>query len=77
MPLYQFKCSKCNAVREVKTLKYEVPEEICCGERMKHILFPSTIVYKCAGFAITDARGLTGHKRKPKIKVGLKKDLDG
>ena len=41
--------------------------------RQKISLF--TAIYKGPGFATTEARGITGRKRRPNIKVGTVGDL--
>ena len=79
MPIYEYICSNC--AYEFEELTRSVLEGIrlhCprCGNPSLSIKFsPPTIIYKGPGFATTEARGITGRKRKPKIKVGLVSDL--
>ena len=77
MPIYDYVCDACDKEFEEKVVKFE-PLQYCpfCGsEKLRQVYHPSTHVYKCAGFNITDARGITGKKRSPNIKVGVKGDL--
>lgn len=80
MPIYEYKCPKCGHVFEKLSLpgRVGIPEILCpeCGNGFclrKMSLF--TPVYKGPGFYTTESRGITGKKRKPNIKVGLRGDL--
>jgi putative FmdB family regulatory protein len=76
MPLYVYKCESCNKELEVKQGFNEEPLVECeCGGKLYRVIFASPVHYKSPGFHVTDSRGITGKKRKPNIKVGLKGDL--
>ena len=77
MPIYEYKCSSCGNVFELiqKWGDTCVKCPNCCGA-VEKVLYPAAIHYKAAGFYTTEQRGLTGHKRKPNIKVG-NADKDG
>ena len=77
MPQYSYECDACEHTFE-EWHSYEsdntelCPE--CSGET--HIVIGLTPVhYKAAGFKITETRGLTGHERRPNIKVGMAHEL--
>jgi len=77
MPTYVYKCEACNCKFEEKQSFNDEPIAVCpkCGGKVHRVIFATPVHYKGAGFSITEARGLTGHKRRPNIKVGLKSDL--
>ena len=79
MPIYEYICDNCGyAFEEFTRSIADGILEYCphCGNPSLRTQFsPPAIVYKCAGFSITDKRGLTGKKRKPNIKVGLTSEL--
>jgi len=76
MPNYVYRCKSCGREIEVKQKFDEEPLKICeCGGALYRVIFVTPIHYKGAGFYTTEARGITGIKRKPKIKVGLKDNL--
>lgn len=81
MPIYEYVCEECSHEFEERTqsifdgVREHCP---CCGNPTLKQKFPSTpptALYKGAGFKTTEARGITGRKRKPNIKVGLTADL--
>ncbi len=78
MPNYEYECNECGHRFEVKQ-SYDDDALVACPECSKsalhRVIFATPVHYKGAGFATTEARGITGHKRKPNIKVGLKADL--
>ena len=77
MPTYVYKCDKCDTELEVHQNFSDAPLTTCkCGGNLHRVIFAVPTHYKCAGFSITDKRGLTGKKRKPNIKVGWAKDFD-
>ncbi len=78
MPLYDFRCDECRFEFEEWWSYNDDPTKERCPECMSTttIIISSTPVhYKGAGFQTTESRGITGRKRKPDIKVGLKADL--
>jgi putative FmdB family regulatory protein len=81
MPIYDYICDDCGYKFEEFSRSMNHVQLECCPQcsspHLRIKLSAPTVIYKGAGFATTEARGITGHKRKPKIKVGFKKDLDG
>lgn len=71
----------CGDEFEVKQSFSDEPLKKCrrseCFGEIYRIIFAVSTHYKCAGFTTTDARGLTGHKRKPNIKVRMANESDG
>ena len=78
MPIYVYLCSACSDEVEILQSFSDDPLTVCskCGGELKKIIFASPVHYKGAGWNISDKRGLTGHKRKPNIKVGLASEFD-
>jgi putative FmdB family regulatory protein len=71
MPIYCYRCKKCSKEYEKLQKFDEEPLRTCdCGGELYRVIFPTSVHYKGAGFQTTEARGITGRKRKPKIKVG-------
>jgi len=58
MPLYDYKCTKCGTVREVRHGFNESHDEPCpaCGAEMTRVFNPAPIVFKGSGFYATDSR---------------------
>jgi putative FmdB family regulatory protein len=58
MPLYDYKCAQCGAVREVRHGFQETYEDPCrsCGTAMTRVFNAAPIVFKGAGFYATDSR---------------------
>jgi putative FmdB family regulatory protein len=58
MPLYDYKCTKCGTVREVRHGFSETHDEPCpaCGAAMTRVFNPAPIVFKGSGFYATDSR---------------------
>ena len=77
MPIYVYRCDSCDNEFEERQSFDDEPLTICptCGNEIHRVIFASPVHYKSAGFATTEARGLTGRRRRPNIKVGLKSDL--
>jgi len=78
MPIYEFKCPKCDTEKEVLIRsKDEKADGECpyCHAEMERKWSSFTTIYKGAGFYTTEARGITGRKRKPNVKVGLTSEL--
>lgn len=59
MPLYDYKCSKCQKVTEVRHGFGENFSEPCpeCGGKLNRVFNPAPIVFKGSGFYINDSRG--------------------
>ncbi len=59
MPLYDYKCSKCQKVTEVRHGFGESFADPCpqCGGALSRVFNPAPIVFKGSGFYINDSRG--------------------
>jgi putative FmdB family regulatory protein len=58
MPLYDYQCSKCGHVVEVRHGFNDTYAEACpaCGGELKRVINPAPIIFKGSGFYITDSR---------------------
>ncbi len=58
MPIYEYQCTRCQAVRDVKHGFKETNTEAClkCGGELKRLFNPAGIVFKGSGFYINDSR---------------------
>jgi putative FmdB family regulatory protein len=76
-PIYIYECLDCGFSFEVKQSFTEDALAKCerCEGKLTKVIQPATIVYKGAGFATTEFRGITGHKRKPNVTIGNVADL--
>ena len=81
MPLYDYKCSNCGTLREVRHGFNDVYQEPCaeCGAGMVRVFNPAPVVFKGSGFYITDSRksssssnGETKSETKPEAKSDAK-----
>jgi putative FmdB family regulatory protein len=77
MPIYVYKCEVCETEFEEKQSFDDDPLTKCpkCAGSVYRVIFATPVHYKGAGFATTEARGITGRKRRPNIKVGTVRDL--
>ena len=59
MPLYDYKCSQCQNVTEIRHGFGERITQSCpqCGGALGRVFNPAPIVFKGSGFYITDSRG--------------------
>ena len=59
MPLYDYKCSSCHKVTEVRHGFGENFTNPCpeCGGKLERVFNPAPIVFKGSGFYINDSRG--------------------
>ena len=59
MPLYDYKCSKCQKITEVRHGFGENFADPCpeCGGTLNRVFNPAPIVFKGSGFYINDSRG--------------------
>jgi putative FmdB family regulatory protein len=59
MPLYDYRCSACHNVTEVRHGFGETYAEPCpsCGGKLARVFNPAPIVFKGSGFYVTDSRG--------------------
>jgi putative FmdB family regulatory protein len=58
MPLYDYQCSKCQNVVEVRhgfNDQYSDPCKVCGGE-LRRVINPAPIIFKGSGFYVTDSR---------------------
>jgi putative FmdB family regulatory protein len=62
VPIYEYQCVRCQAVRDVKHGFKEANTETCptCGGELKRLFNPAGIVFKGSGFYINDSRKSTG-----------------
>lgn len=58
MPLYDYRCSKCQQVTEVRHGFDDAFAEPCpaCGGALLRVFNPAPIVFKGSGFYVTDSR---------------------
>ena len=72
MPLYDYKCTKCGSVREVRHGFQESHDEPCpaCGAAMSRVFSAAPIVFKGSGFYATDSRAKS--EAKPEAKTETK-----
>lgn len=59
MPLYDYKCSSCQKVTEIRHGFGEDVTSPCpqCGGKLARVFNPAPIVFKGSGFYVTDSRG--------------------
>ncbi len=68
MPIYEFKCSKCQSVFEV-IQKVDAPalkKCLKCGAQVRKIISPSALQFKGSGWYITDYAKKNKKKSDPK-----------
>ncbi len=58
MPLYEYHCSKCGTIRDIRHGFDETTDETCleCGGALTRAFKPAGIVFKGSGFYVTDSR---------------------
>lgn len=58
MPLYDYACTKCGRVYEVRHGFDESHSEPCasCGSPLRRVFNPAPILFKGSGFYVTDSR---------------------
>jgi putative FmdB family regulatory protein len=58
MPLYDYACTKCGRVREVRHGFDESYAEPCeaCGAPLRRVFNPAPVLFKGSGFYVTDSR---------------------
>jgi putative FmdB family regulatory protein len=66
MPLYDYKCTKCGYIFEVQQKITEDPLKHCpkCKGQIKRLISPAGIVFKGAGFHVTDYGKRSGGEKK-------------
>jgi len=67
MPLYDYQCSQCGHVIEVRHGFNDSHDAPCdkCGGVLKRVFNPAPIVFKGSGFYITDSRKGSSEGSKP------------
>ncbi len=70
MPLYDYQCSQCQAVTEIRHGFDANHTDPCpkCGGALKRVFNPAPILFKGSGFYITDSRppnGAAASESKP------------
>ena len=58
MPLYDYACTKCGRVHEVRHGFDETYDEPCevCGAPLRRVFNPAPVLFKGSGFYVTDSR---------------------
>ena len=73
MPLYDYKCTQCGKVTEVRHGFNESHDDPCpaCGGTVRRVFSAAPIVFKGSGYYITDSRksGRLG-SRKSRVRTG-------
>jgi len=69
MPLYDYACTRCGRVREVRHGFDETFEAPCesCGAPLRRVFNAAPVLFKGSGFYVTDSRSsnATGKPEKP------------
>lgn len=62
MPLYDYQCSECQNVVEVRHGFNDAYTEPCaaCGGALKRVISPAPVIFKGSGFYVTDSRKSSG-----------------
>ncbi len=65
MPLYDYACTKCGRVYEVRHGFNDTHTEPCasCGSPLRRVFNPAPVLFKGSGFYVTDSR--KGSSAKP------------
>lgn len=71
MPLYDYKCTACGTVREVRHGFNESHDEPCpdCGAKVTRVFNAAPIVFKGSGFYVTDSRPADKKSATPKAET--------
>jgi putative FmdB family regulatory protein len=74
MPIYEYKCSKCNHITEIWQKFSDPPIDQCeeCGGKVKKIISQNTFHLKGSGWYVTDYGSKTSGDQKPKKKQNEK-----
>lgn len=58
MPLYDYQCSNCGQVTEIRHGFNDTHDDPCaaCGGKLTRVFNPAPILFKGSGFYITDSR---------------------
>jgi putative FmdB family regulatory protein len=70
MPLYDYACTKCGRVHEIRHGFDETPEGRCdaCGAPLRRVFNPAPILFKGSGFYVTDSRQSASSAKPEKSK---------
>jgi putative FmdB family regulatory protein len=68
MPLYEYKCTSCGEISEIRHGFSENPSRSCpsCGAMMARVFSAAPIVFKGSGFYVTDSRKSDSKSSAPK-----------
>ena len=70
MPLYDYACTQCGRISEVRHGFDETHDEPCaaCGAPMRRVFNPAPVLFKGSGFYVTDSRppAASAKAQKPK-----------
>lgn len=68
MPLYEYGCTKCGHIADVRHGFDDKPEVTCekCGAAMTRRFSAAPIVFKGSGFYVTDSRGSNSSSKSEK-----------
>jgi len=68
MPLYDYECTQCHKITEVRHGFDERHTEPCpyCGGELRRLFNPAGIVFKGSGFYVTDSRNATQERTAAK-----------
>lgn len=74
MPLYDYQCSKCQKVTEVRHGFDDTYAEPCkaCGGPLSRVFNPAPILFKGSGFYVTDSRKSSGESSSESGSSGSK-----
>ncbi len=66
MPLYEYACTRCGRIHEVRHGFDETHEAPCasCGARLRRVFNAAPVLFKGSGFYVTDSRG-SGSSSQP------------
>jgi putative FmdB family regulatory protein len=64
MPLYDYACTRCGRIHEVRHGFDETYDAPCaaCGARVRRVFNPAPVLFKGSGFYVTDSRGSNAAK---------------
>jgi|ERR1700729_2076802 putative FmdB family regulatory protein len=70
MPLYDYACTQCGKVHEVRHGFGESHDQPCeaCGAPLRRVFNPAPVLFKGSGFYVTDSRRSSGAGKAEKAK---------
>ena len=80
MPLYDYKCTACGKITEIRHGFGESHADPCpaCGATLTRVFNPAPIVLKGSGFYVTDSRAkASSNASKPAAKSDAKSEASG